>query len=102
MPSGLDSPFGRNPPPYLLNVFAGAVFAGSDNVLEKRSEGEPVMRVRRDSDNAEQDFTAREIDDGAVEEFVGGGAGFLVVWYDQSGTGFDMSQPTAADQPQIV
>ena len=28
--------------------------------------------------------------------------GFVTTWYDQSGNGFNLSQPTAASQPQIV
>ena len=72
----------------------------------------PLVRVRRSSDNAAQDFGAvangdlngnRFLDTAAVLAFVGAGnSGFIVTWYDQSGNGRNMTQATAAAQPRIV
>jgi hypothetical protein len=47
------------------------------------------MRVRRSSDNTEQDigFSGNYCDESAITSFVGGGNGFVVTWYDQSGNG---------------
>lgn len=61
-----------------------------------------VVRVRRSSDNAEQDFTPTEITDGTLTTFTGAGDGFIVTWYDQSGNSADVTQATAGSQPKIV
>jgi hypothetical protein len=62
------------------------------------------MRVRRSSDNAEQDigFASGVIDTAAMVTF--GGVNVLTVktWYDQSGGGHDLTQTTNASQPQIM
>jgi hypothetical protein len=61
----------------------------------------PVVRVRRDSDNAERDFSALAIS--FIADFVGSGNnGFVETWYDQSGNGKDLTQTTANKQPKIV
>jgi hypothetical protein len=61
----------------------------------------PVVRVRRDSDNAERDFSALAIS--FIADFVGSGNnGFVETWYDQSGNGRDLVQETADSQPKIV
>ncbi len=65
-----------------------------------------AIQVRRSSDNATRDigFTAAgDLDTVALKAFVGfGNSGFVSVWYDQSGNGIHVSQPTAANQPRIV
>ena len=49
-----------------------------------------VVRVRRDSDDTEEDFSANQVASGALEDFVGSGNdGFVSIWYDQSGNGND-------------
>jgi hypothetical protein len=66
------------------------------------------IRVRRSSDNAEQDigFVSNSanalIDTTALLSFVGAGNGFVVTWYDQSTTGHNFTQSTGSLQPQIV
>ncbi len=65
------------------------------------------IRVRRSSDNTEQDigFSSGLLDTTSLLSFVGtGGAdyGYVVRYYDQSGNNYDMSQTSAADQPTIV
>lgn len=68
--------------------------------------GGQVIRVREDTFNVEQDFTAEEIYDGTLQAFCRPfgvlGNGFVTTWYDQSGNGNDVSQPTTGDQPQLV
>tara|TARA_R110002072_G_scaffold78407_5_gene181794 strand:- start:3550 stop:4452 length:903 start_codon:yes stop_codon:yes gene_type:complete len=59
-----------------------------------------VVRVRRSSDNTEQDFTAAEITDGTLATFCGGGEGFVAKWYDQSNSS-DVLNFTALQQPKI-
>lgn len=60
-----------------------------------------VVRVRRNSDNTEQDFTAIEITDGTLASFCGVGEGFVTKWYDQSNS-IDVQNITALQQPKIV
>lgn len=65
----------------------------------------PAIRVRRSSDNAEQDigFTAGgDLDTTALLAFVGSGSGFVRTWYDQSGDARHVTQGNAALQPRIV
>jgi hypothetical protein len=64
-----------------------------------------LLRLRRSSDNAEQDFgyvTNGDLDVAAIATFVGGGSGYVVTWYDQSGNGRNATQSTAASQPLYV
>lgn len=62
------------------------------------------IRVRRSSDNTEQDigFSSGLLDTAALASFVGANDGFIVTWYDQSGGANHFSQATAARQPAIV
>jgi|LULQ01.1.fsa_nt_gb hypothetical protein len=61
-----------------------------------------AVRVRRSSDDIEQDFTVSEIKSGALVSFVGSGNdGFVSKWYDQSGSR-DAVQATSSKQPKIV
>jgi hypothetical protein len=66
------------------------------------------IRVRRSSDNAEQDigFVANvpnsPIDTTALLAFVGAGNGFVTTWYNQNTSNQNAIQTTAANQPQTV
>ena len=84
----------------LLVQVPGAIAAYSLRRLSISST--PVIRVRRDSDNTEQDFRSEEIEDGSLETFCGSGDGLVTKWYDQSGNVNDATQTTASDQPKIV
>jgi hypothetical protein len=65
----------------------------------------PVIRVRRSSDNAESDFaglgTQGQVDTAAVAAFCGAGDGFLTTIYDQSGNGRNFTQATTSVQPIV-
>jgi hypothetical protein len=63
-----------------------------------------AFRVRRSSDNAEQDigFAGDYVDTAALLAFVGAGSGYVVTLYDQSGNGRELIQSTLASQPRIV
>lgn len=61
-----------------------------------------VVRVRRSSDNAEQDFSATEITDGTLTTFTGANDGFVTKWYDQSGNNNNVLNTSATAQPKIV
>ena len=86
----------------LLDEFTGAAAAYSLRDLTFL-RGSPVVRVRRSSDNAEQNFIATEVSDGTLAAWVGAGNnGFVRTWYDQSGNGNHAQQSSSVSQPQIV
>jgi len=68
----------------LLDSYPNASAAYSLRYLNS-AYGGGVVRVRRDSDNVEQDFTPSQITDGTLLTFTGSGDGFVTTWYDQSG-----------------
>jgi len=93
------------------NVFADAQVAFALRVPATSTYAGPLLRVRRSSDNAEQDFYAsavldiygnRWLDTAALLAFVGAGNGFVRTWYDQSGNARHAVQATAANQPRVV
>ena len=89
---------------FLLDQYSGSEAAYSVRKLSG-SYSSSVLRVRRSSDNAEQDIgfdSNGDLDTSALTTFVGASNGFVVTWYDQSGNGNDATQTTAASQPQIV
>jgi hypothetical protein len=63
-----------------------------------------AMRVRRSSDNGEQDigFIGTDLDTSSLTSFVGANDGFVVTWYDQSTTADNATQAAAGAQPKIV
>jgi len=88
----------------LLDSHSGASAAYSVRALNS-AYTDPLIRVRRSSDNAEKDIYALydgSLDESALTTFVGANDGFVTTWYDQSGNGNDATQGTAADQPIIV
>jgi len=87
----------------LLDTYSGAAVAYSLRQLSSSYSGSAI-RVRRSSDNTEQDigFTSNELDVTALASFCSGTNGFVTTWYDQSGNGRNATQTTAANQPQIV
>ncbi len=85
----------------LLDAYGGAAAAYSLRRLSANYAG-AVVRVRRSSDNTEQDFTVTQVTDGTLTTFCGAGDGFVRTWYDQSGNGHNAIQTTNANQPQIV
>ena len=101
----LDSALGRqrrlNQIGETINSIAAPTAAYS---LRSITGGDPkAVRVRRSSDNSEQDFTVSEISSGALVSFVGSGNdGFVETWYDQSGNGNNLTQSTDGKQPTIV
>lgn len=90
----------------LLDSYSGAKLAYSVRKLDCDYSGSAI-RVRRSSDDAEQDigFSGNELDLASLLSFVGEGAGddgFIVTWYDQSGNGNNATQSTGSKQPMIV
>jgi hypothetical protein len=89
---------------YLLDVLGvSATRAYSTRKLRSAYAGSAI-RIRRSSDNAEQDigFVGEDLDTAAITTFVGANSAFVVTWYDQSGVGINPTQATVANQPRIV
>jgi hypothetical protein len=87
----------------LLDTYSGAEAAYSLRLLRSAYTGSAI-RVRRASDNTEQDigFDANgDFNTSALTTFCSGTNGFVKTWYDQSGNGYDVTQTTTANQPQI-
>jgi hypothetical protein len=88
----------------ILDQYPGAKVAYSLRKLTKTYSG-PAIRVRRSSDNTEQDIyfdLKGSINEIALLTFVGSESGFVSIWYDQSGSGNHASQSNTSLQPIIV
>ena len=87
----------------LLETYYGSGAAYSTRRIRTTYTG-PALRVRRSSDNTEQDInfnTNGDLDTTALISFTGTSNGFITKWYDQSGNSRDLIQTTGANQPQI-
>jgi hypothetical protein len=85
----------------LLDTYPNAAFAYSFRKLRTVYAGSAV-RIRRSSDNAELDIGfdgSGNFNTTAAAAHIGGGTGFIVTWYDQSGNSLDVTQATTANQP---
>ena len=78
-----------------------ATHAYSTRLLRTAYTGSAI-RVRRASDNSEQDigFSSGELDTTSLASFCSGTNGFVVKWYDQQGSN-DITQSTTSQQPKI-
>lgn len=87
----------------LLDIYPNAAAAYALRKLRNTYLGNAI-RVRRSSDNTEQDigFSGFNLDTSALTSFCGVGNGFVTTWYDQSGNTRNITQTTASFQPQIV
>jgi len=87
----------------LLDTYSGAKAAYSLRKLSSTHTNK-CIRVRRSSDNVEQDigFTSDVLDTTSLLSFVGSNSGYITTWYDQSGNGINAVQTTASNQPTIV
>ena len=61
------------------------------------------VQVRRASDDTTSNigFSGDDLDSATLNAFISGTTGYIVTWYDQTGT-VNLVQATNADQPQIV
>ena len=99
--SNVGDYFTQNTP--LLDTYSGAAAAYSLRLLDSTYTGSAI-RVRRSSDNTEQDIGFNvfgELDTVSLLAFAGTGDAFVKTWYDQASTN-DATQTTTASQPQIV
>lgn len=78
-------------------------FAFGLRILESDYNG-PLIRLRRNNDNAEMDFFCRDddkVDVEAINAWRGASNVFVSVWYDQSGLGRNAVQTTTNRQPRF-
>jgi hypothetical protein len=103
LPTQLGLIGSQNITPFLLDLYPSAAVAYSVRLLREAYTGSAI-RVRRSSDNTEQDigFSSGNLDTTALTSFCSGTNGFVTTWYDQSGNSRNVTQTTAANQPQIV
>jgi hypothetical protein len=67
--------------------------------------GANAIRIRRVSDNAEQNFVTLadgSLDVASIATFIAATTGRVVTLYDQTGNGRHVTQATAGNQPQII
>lgn len=92
----------------LLDDLTGLVAAYSTRRLTGASWGtvdgifDPIVRIRRNSDNDEQTFSYdedNELSKTDVSTFLSGANGYFTKWYDQSGNGYHLTQSTVSRQP---
>jgi hypothetical protein len=103
LPTQLGLIGSQNITPFLLDLYPNAAAAYSLRKLRTLYTGSAI-RVRRSSDNTEQDigFVDNQLDTSTLTTFCGVGNGFVKTWYDQSGSARNATQTTAINQPQIV
>jgi hypothetical protein len=87
----------------LLDTYPGSAAAYSLRQLRTAYTG-AAIRVRRSSDNAEQDFgfVNNVLDTASLLTFVGAGNGYITTWYDQSGNGNNAIMSIGVNQPEII
>lgn len=86
----------------LLDLYPGATFAVGLRKLRRTYKG-ACIRVRRASDNTEQDigFVGDLLDTNALSTFCSGTEGYIRTWYDQSVNENEAGISTTSLQPQI-
>lgn len=90
--------------PLILDTYTTGTAAYSLRKLTNAYTGSAI-RVRRSSDNTEQDigFVANVLDTASLLSFCLATNGFVTKWYSQiGGSTFDVLQATALKQPKIV
>ena len=101
---GVSGPSFQSGNSFILDGYPNAAAGYSLRKLSSTYSGSGI-RVRRSSDNAEQNIgfnVSNTLDTTALLAFCGAGNGFVTTWYDQSGNAKDIGNTTAVRQPQIV
>jgi hypothetical protein len=100
-----------NSPSLLNRITSSAPLAAYSMRLVNTSYSNPVVQLRRAADNVIQDFYVNS--DGFLNTgfaatgtpystWIGGSTAFVVTWYDQTGRGKNITQPTQDLQPPLV
>lgn len=100
MSSRMDVNYGSGggAPVLILDTYT-AVAAFSTSV--RKTGATNASRVRRSSDNSEQDIALATYT-ADIDSFCGAGNGFATTWYDQSGNARNVAQATTTAQPKVV
>ncbi len=87
-----------------LDSYTTGLFSAVGLTLLRGTYAGAAVRVRRSSDNTEQDigFVGTALDTTALASFVGANSAFVRTWYDQSGGSNNFGNATQATQPRIV
>lgn len=88
-----------------LDTFTGATVAYSVSRKLRTAYSGSAIRVRRSSDNTEQDIgydSNGNLNESSLTSFVGSGNGFITTLYDNSTNGYNATQTTQSRQPKIV
>jgi len=93
---------GAIPLPLLLDLYPSTAGQYFMHKVSNTYTG-ACIRVRRSSDNAEQDigFVGIDLDTAGLTSFVGASHGLVTTWYSQSGF-FNLTQTSANLQPAII
>lgn len=96
----------HNQPPataLLLDTYPGATLAYGLRKLSN-SYGGNAIRIRRSSDNTEQNigFSGNDLDTNSLKSFITTSDAYIVTWYDQSGNTNNLTQATSSLQPRIA
>lgn len=101
----------RNGSTFGKNVFLNTTAFFSIRIPANSTYNGSLIRVRRSSDNMEQDigpslevdsFGNRWLDTTSLLDFVGASSAFVVTWYDHSPNNNNATQTFASNQPRIV
>jgi hypothetical protein len=89
---------------YILDGLSSSATAAFSLRKLRTSYAGSAIKVRRSSDNTEQDigFVDNLLDTASLLTFCGAGDGFIRTWYDQTGNARHLQQATNANQPRIV
>ena len=87
----------------ILDFYSGSAISVSLRILSSSHTGYAI-RVRRSSDNTEQDigFVGGDLDTTSLLTFCGNSNGFVSRWYNQGTFGSYFQNTTATEQPMIV
>lgn len=89
----------------LLDTYATNTAYGWSVARKLKSSAIVAIRIRRSNDNSERDIgfdVNGNLDTNAITTFVGGNSAFITRIVEQNGSGYDLGQVTAANQPRIV
>jgi hypothetical protein len=84
------------------DIVSGATAWWGLRAYSSAVRGTNAVRLRRSSDNVEQDFAtlpAGGLDTAAIATFASGSSLYVVTLYDQTGNGYTASQSTVGNQP---
>lgn len=86
----------------LLDDYSGAAAAYSLRLLSSTYTGGAIEVRNSSGTHLDIGFVDGELDTATLLTHCGAGDGTVSKWYDQSGNGYNATQTTASNQPQIV